>query len=69
MEWIKVSEKLPTERVQSVLLFNGDAPEYNQHIFQGTWYAQTKTFKRDNITYRLMGTITHWMPLPQPPKI
>lgn len=69
MEWIKVSEQLPKERFQSVLLFNGDAPEYNQHIFQGVWYAQTQNFVRDDKTYILRGTITHWMPLPQPPQI
>jgi len=64
-EWIHIST-LPNERLQSVLLFNGDAPEYNQHVFKGTWFGQTQTFKPE-IDYVLMGTITHWMPLPLGP--
>lgn len=65
--WVSVTDYLPTDRLESVLLFNGDAPKYNQHVFKGTWFGQTQTFKRDVDDYPLMGTITHWMKLPKPP--
>jgi hypothetical protein len=64
MEWIKTSKRLPDERVKPVLLFNGDAPHYNQYVFQGTWFGQSQNFVTD---YKFLGTITHWMPLPEPP--
>jgi hypothetical protein len=68
-KWISVKDRLPEERIQSVLLFNGDAPNYNQHIFRGVWFSQTQTFTRDADDYPLMGTITHWMQLPPHPNI
>jgi hypothetical protein len=68
-KWISVKERLPQERMQAVLLFNGDAPNYNQHIFKGVWFSQTQTFTRDADDYPLMGTITHWMQLPPHPNI
>jgi len=66
-EWINIKDKLPTERMLPVLLFNGDAPEYTQHVFKGTWYSQSQSFVRDIDNYKLHGSVTHWKPLPQPP--
>lgn len=63
-EWVRVKDKLPTKRMLPVLLFNGDAPEYAQHVFKGTWFKQSKSFIRD-VDSR--DNITHWMPLPSPP--
>jgi hypothetical protein len=68
-KWISVNDRLPEERMQAVLLFNGDAPNYNQHIFKGVWFSQTQTFTRDADDYPLMGTITHWMQLPPHPNV
>lgn len=67
VEWISVKDRLPTERVEFVLLFNADAPKYNQCVYQGVWFLQEKKFKSDTV-HNLLGTITHWMPLPNQPK-
>lgn len=64
-EWISVNEKLPTERVFTCLCFNGDAPEYNQHIFIATWFSQEQKFSQ--YKQNVLGTITHWRPLPDSP--
>lgn len=64
-EWISVEDRLPTERVETLLVFNGDAPEYNQHAFIACYFSQTKSFKSDS---KFMGTITHWQPLTPIPK-
>lgn len=66
-EWISVEERLPEERILAVLIFNGTAPIWNQHVFAGCWFGQSKIFKpEDNHTF--IGEITHWMPLPEPPQ-
>jgi len=65
-KWISVEERLPTERVEFVLLFNADAPKYNQCVYQGTWFLQNDKFKSDT-THNLLGTVTHWQPLPNNP--
>lgn len=43
-KWIDVKDRLPQDRIEFCLCFNGDAPKYNQHVFQTTWYMQTKKF-------------------------
>jgi hypothetical protein len=63
--WIACSERLPEERMLPVLIFNGNAPEYNQCVTQATWFRQEGTFKWNG---KLLGTITHWMKLPDPPQ-
>ena len=42
VEWISVKDRLPTERVEFVLLFNADAPKYNQCVYQGVWFFTRK---------------------------
>ena len=66
-KWISVYDKVPTERVEFVLLFNADAPKYNQCVYQGVWFSQESNFKSDT-NHNLLGTVTHWMPLPDAPK-
>jgi len=67
-EWIKCSERLPLES-QEVIVFD---PIYDKPVFQSQ-YAN-KYFKQSfqvNWTHQVMGendTVTHWMPLPEPPK-
>lgn len=67
--WISVKEIVPHERTKAVLVFNGDAPIYNQCVSQATWYSQSNSFIREDKSDIYLGTITHWMPLPKPPKI
>ena len=60
-EWIPVSERLPEEPLQTVLVTNGKetcvavySVVYDEF---GVMCGKGKTFG-----------VTHWMPLPQPPK-
>jgi hypothetical protein len=64
--WVSV-EVLPEDRTLPVLLFNGDAPEFNQHVFKGMWFGESKKFIPDNNQSSFLGTITHYMELPSPP--
>ena len=66
-EWISVKDRLP-ERGQAVLCYRGDfrGDMMNTYVYlgSGNW--------EDDYGYR--GTaehegITHWMPLPEPPKM
>lgn len=66
-EWILVNDRLPEERVMECLVFNGDAPEYNQNVASATWFNQSKTFRRHSGGH--LGTITHWMPMVEAPKL
>lgn len=57
-QWIKCSEQMPKERVR-VLVYA------NQNIFvadfdMGRWFSNISN------SY-VLDSITHWMPLPQPP--
>ena len=58
-EWISVKERLPEENVRVLVCFR--FTDYSQietdtdRIEKGKWYRWSKY-------------VTHWMPLPQPPK-
>jgi hypothetical protein len=67
MQWISVNDRLPENRMLHVLVFNGTAPEYNQHVFQAVWFRQRAHFKAFWKDHSYLGEITHWMPLPLPP--
>lgn len=61
-EWISVDERLPEHDGTYPALADGRFgiakfdPEYNAWLF--------KNFE----VYELMANVTHWMPIPQPPK-
>ena len=57
-EWISVDERLPTYKDGKVLIYTA----YGISIAQKT---TTNHWKGDNAIPKL---ITHWMPLPEPPK-
>src|SRR6266850_2304093 len=68
MNWISVEEKLP-EECSSVLTTqvraNGEKIVRISHYFhgmttEGDWYVEDQSFKKQ-------PTVTHWMPLPDPP--
>jgi len=54
-KWISVKDRLP-ERVQLVLCWNG-----------GTFSTAILNENGEDVFNRMWG-ITHWMPLPEPPK-
>jgi hypothetical protein len=57
-KWISVKDRLP-EKLKDVLVIrmNGE-PDIEFLFYDGTWVGDTEG-KQD---------VTHWMPLPQPPK-
>lgn len=65
--WVRVEDGLPirdksTPRMETVLAFNANDPGYKQHIFVARFYSQTGW--ASTIDFK----ITHWLPLPSPPK-
>ena len=67
-KWISVKDRLPEDDEVVLIackigkIFVG----YHKHLFQGceVWRILTARDSTKKITY----TVTHWMPLPQPPK-
>lgn len=55
-EWISVDERLPTKN-EKVLVYCGGVIDTDWICSQGVWY------------YHEHHTITHWMPLPEAPKM
>ncbi len=66
-EWINVKDRLPEERVFSCLVYNGDAPECNRHVFEATWFSQFQRFVFEDKQRPFLGSITHYIPKPEPP--
>lgn len=66
-EWISVKDRLPNEE-EIFLVYNGKSND--SYIELGFWNLDKKRFEYyDNEDYGLeMYDITHWMPLPKPPK-
>ncbi len=77
MEWISVKDRLPDDD-EDVLVYH----EYDFHISVGCfcrdnihYYIETDGSKfytdtgwESEIPWAQKGGVTHWMPLPQPPK-
>jgi len=60
MEWIKVTDKLPEKPYKDVLVYT---------ILNGIYVGfYDEDFGRMSSASRHIGNITHWMPLPEPPK-
>lgn len=66
MEWISVKDKLPTDTMGSCLvcLKNKMVTELNYSNFQKSW----RWFHLDLGNIPKGNPVTHWMPLPKPPK-
>ena len=68
MEWISVEERLP-EKYETILLFRPEKGAEKDQIWCG-WrirHIGGQPAYRTDTEDRLDG-ITHWMPLPEPPK-
>ncbi len=57
-KWIPVSERLPDERVP-VLTFTDKGTQRIGRLYGSEWYT----------TMWELDGVTHWMPLPDPPKV
>jgi hypothetical protein len=63
MKWISVKDRLP-EKLCNYLVccFETEYPTHNNHICLSTWTRSYGFLGADDYT------ITHWMPLPEPPE-
>lgn len=78
MEWVKVEDSLPEYGVK-VLVF-GESSTANPNMggayivismrmdIRGTLLEKTHSRYIDKNQFRAMAYVTHWMPLPEPPK-
>lgn len=62
-EWIRVEDRLP-ERLVNVLLFNHE--RYETEAYKG--YLSDDAIRFFSMSGVQLITVTHWMPLPSPPK-
>lgn len=63
-EWISVNDRLP--ELQTYVLVVVDLGNNDLVVTIGSRSGNTGEFRHN---YRVMGsTVTHWMPLPEPPR-
>jgi hypothetical protein len=70
VDWISVKDRLP-EKNQFVLTYNNSGNGYHpQDVqrFYDTYISNNETKERSPIFSELSIGVTHWMPLPKPPK-
>lgn len=60
MEWISVKDKLPEKQTRVLLFDNCGFGILTGRIGSAGWYLEGDLDKYANVT--------HWMPLPEPPK-
>ena len=60
-EWISVKDRLPDKKCEAYLC------SIDSCLFPGNQYIGIREFCDDG-KWEAYGTITHWMPLPEPPK-
>ena len=74
-KWISIKDKLPDEQ-QNVLVTSGNEPYIAKldrfdpsYLNELTWYIQGAPWRGGNWGTSLdKSNVTHWMPLPNPPK-
>ncbi len=64
MEWVKTSDKMPPELVMVLCLI----PDQGDHICTAIWERREGWYESYNNEI-IMQPVTHWMLLPEPPKI
>lgn len=66
MEWIKVKDKLPVNEIAnlsaSILLYDGEYVDVGHYDFTKMEFENYGEFLRSEF-------VTHWMPLPDKPKV
>lgn len=61
MEWIKCSDRMPRDHEVVLVL------DYSQSVNKGYWFDSEKMWWGSEWMCE-EGDVTHWMPLPEPPK-
>ena len=74
MEWISVKDRLPSEH-QRIDTFGVDGARLvDCEFYDGCFWDLEQSFDTDDCGYgcsfytHLLEGVTHWMPLPEPPK-
>ena len=62
-EWISVKDRLPEEKVNCIVHYKHAYCDYDDYWAIGFCFYDGEKFRID-LSYK----VTHWMPLPQPPK-
>ena len=73
-QWISVEERLPERNGEYIVTACDEGEPYDEIIWNDTvvvcaeYYKGCWTWEENNTEYSLDGIVTHWMPLPEPPK-
>lgn len=73
-QWIRVEDRLPERNGKYIVTACDEGESYDKKIWNDTvvvcavYYKSRWTWEKNNIEYSLDGIVTHWMPLPEPPK-
>lgn len=73
-EWISVDDRLPEEDDNYIVTAcdegcsAGEGIWYSTVVVVAEYYKGSWTWYEGSSEYSLEGTVTHWMPLPKPPK-
>lgn len=62
-KWISVKERLPENELAVIAYSKEDGHAWYAFRRGGLWWRPG-----DRISVKVYGTVTHWMPLPEPPK-
>ena len=66
-KWIPATEALPEEHVFVLIRQDDDRMMVAERV-DGDWWYRYFAYDVDRWDENEQGTITHWMPLPEPPK-
>lgn len=73
-KWIPVTERLPDTNGTFIVTACDEGCSYGEGIWYDTvvvvaeYYKGAWTWDENGTEYDLEGIVTHWMPLPEPPK-
>lgn len=78
-EWISVEDRLPKENGDYIIYLNDGNPVFDKDIFykdlvviniiNTAKYDCGKWFYYDDDEWDITDIVTHWMPLPEPPRM
>ena len=73
-QWVSVEDRLPERNGEYIVTACDEGESYDEKIWNDTvvvcaeYYKGCWTWEENNTEYSLDGIVTHWMPLPEPPK-
>lgn len=73
-QWISLEDRPPERNGEYIVTACDEGEPYDEKIWNDTvvvcaeYYKGCWTWEESNTEYSLDGIVTHWMPLPEPPK-